>query len=59
MLDKIMQKHSLDIAYFSMAIYLSLIILHSWELVDIIYLCIITFYYIRIKIHRRHTRYLI
>ncbi len=59
MLDKIMQKHSLDIAYFSVAIYLLLIILHSGELVDIAYLCTLTFYYVRIKIHRRHTRYLI
>lgn len=59
MLYKLLEKNSLDIAYFSVAIILILFIINDTEVVDIGYLCILTFYYIRIKIHRWHTKYLI
>ena len=59
MMEKFMKKYSLDIAYFSLAIILILMIIESCEVIDIGYLCIMTFYYIRIKIHRWHTKYLI
>ena len=58
MLDKFVKKYSFDIAYFFVAITVFLMIIENWEFIDIGYLCILTYYYIRIKIHRKYTKYL-
>ena len=59
MLDKLVKKYSFDIAYFLVAISVFLTIIAKWEFIDIGYLCILTYYYVRIKIHRKYTKYLI
>ncbi len=59
MFDKLVKKYSFDIVYFFVAISVFLVVIEKWEIIDIGYLCILTYYYIRIKIHRRHTKYLI
>ena len=44
---------NLDTIYFIVAIVLFMLIFLERNIIDIIYLGIITYYYIRIKIHRR------
>lgn len=58
MIKQFIKGKSLDITYFSVVILLILMILEEKNIVDIGYLCILTYYYIRIKIHRSHTKYL-
>ncbi len=58
MLKRFVKSKSLDITYFSVAVLLFLMILEGKNIIDIGYLCIVTYYYIRIKIHRSHTKYL-
>ncbi len=58
-LKKRIKKYSLDIGYFSLATIVALFIIDDGEIIDIVYLCLLTFCYIRIKIHRWRTKYLV
>lgn len=43
---------NINTAYLCVATFLILLISQSWNILDILYLGVVTYYYIKIKIHR-------
>ena len=43
----------LDVFYCIMSFFLVLLSFEQWNLLDIMYLCILSYYYIRIKLNRK------
>jgi len=52
MSDKIIKIFSLDKIYFFLAVFLVAYIIKWHNILDVVYLCLVTFYYIKIKFYR-------